>query len=173
MRTIRYPDKAMLFSGILYSKEHYYDNAIDCLQDIFGSIAMESPITKWDFSDHYRDELGETIYRRFVFFKDLIKQEDLAGIKLATRKIEDKLSADGKRNVNLDPGYLTPAKIVLASIKDYSHRMYLKDGIFAEVTLSFVKGRFTPHINTYNDYKEEKYIRVFMMARELLSLLKN
>lgn len=166
------PEKALLFTGTLFSNEDYYTKARQSLERIFGEIVMETPAIRWEFSAYYKDELGEPIYRRFIFFKNLIEQENLSTIKLTTNEIEKSLSSDGKRNINLDPGYMTPAKIVLASTKDYSHRIYLKDGIYAEVTLIFKKGQFIPHINTYKDYQDEKYLRIFMMARRLLGILR-
>ncbi|MDI6801896.1 MAG: DUF4416 family protein [Thermodesulfovibrionales bacterium] len=172
MGTPHPPDKALLFVGTLYSKEDYYFKALKSLEKIFGEIAMESPPMKWDYSDYYKDELGEPIYRRFIFFKTLIEQDRIAGIKLLTNGLEEELSFHGKRNVNIDPGYITPAKIVLASTKDYSHRIYLKDGIYAEATLIFKNSKFIPHINTYRDYQDEQYLNIFMIARKLLSILR-
>lgn len=168
----RYPDKALLFTGILYSNEDYYIKAYKSLEDSFGGIAMEGPPLIWDYSEHYREELGKPIYRRFLFFNNLLEQEKLAQIKLATNKIEHVLSENGKRTVNLDPGYLTPAKIVLASTKDYSHRLYLGSGIYGEVTMMYDKGKrqYIPHINTYRDYNDEMYKRIFSIARRLLFL---
>lgn len=165
------PGKALLFVGALFSNEDYYIEAQQSLETSFGEIIMESPAIKWDFSDYYKDEIGEPIYRGFLFFKNLVDQENLSQIKLITNEIERNLSSDGKRNINLDPGYMTPAKIVLASTKDYSHRIYLKDGIYAEVTLIFKKGQFVPHVNTYKDYQDGRYLRIFMIARKLLSIL--
>ena len=168
----RFAEKALLFTGALFSKEEYYLEALQALEKKIGQTAMESPPVKWDFSDHYRDELGGPIYRRFIFFRDLIDPSELSNIKLATNRIEDSLSSDGKRNINLDPGYLTLAKVVLASTKDYSHRIYLKDGIYAEVTLIFKKGeRYFPHINTYRDYQDQRFIKIFMIARGLFDVL--
>ncbi len=171
MGTPRPPEKALLFVGALFSNEDFYTEARQSLERIFGEAVMESPKIQWNFSDYYKDELGEPIYRRFIFFKKLIEHDYISTIKLITNEIERSLSSGGKRNINLDPGYLTPAKIVLASTKDYSHRIYLKDGIYAEVTLIFVKGQFVPHVNTYKDYQDERYLRLFIMGRNLLSLL--
>lgn len=171
MGTPRIPFKALLFSGILYSSDYWYFKALECLVSKFGEIAMYSPPIVWDFSDYYRDELGENIKRRFVFFKNLIEQEELAGIKITTNELEEILSSDNRRNVNLDPGYLTPAKIVLASTKDYSHRVYLRGGIYAEVSLIYKKNSFVPHLNTYKDFKDERYKEIFMTARKLLKAI--
>lgn len=168
MGTPRLPEKALLFIGTLFSNEDFYYEARQSLERIFGEAVMEGPKIKWDFSDYYKEELGESIYRRFIFFKQLIQQDYISTIKLITNEIEKDLSSGGKRNINLDPGYLTPAKIVLASTKDYAHRIYLKDGIYAEVTLIFRNGNFVPHINTYKDYQDERYLRLFMIGRRLL-----
>lgn len=165
------PSDALLFIGVLYSKEEYLISAKDLLEKRFGEIIMESPIIKWDFSEYYQDELGKPIYRKFLFFKRCIPQDELSSVKLATNEIEKKLSHDGKRNINLDPGYMTPAKIVLASTKDYSHRIYLRDGIYAEVTLIYKNGKFIPHINTYKDYQDETYHQIFSMARRLFRFI--
>jgi hypothetical protein len=172
MRTLKHPEKVLLFMSTLFSNEDYYVKAIQSLERIFGEIVMESPTVRWDYTDYYKKELGEPIYRRFIFFKRLVEQDSISTIKLITNEIEKNLSTAGKRNINIDPGYLTPAKIVLASTKDYSHRIYLKDGIYAEAALIFKNGQFTPHINTYRDYQDEKYLKIFMMARKLLSLIR-
>jgi hypothetical protein len=172
MGTRRPPQKAILLVGALFSNEDYYIAALQRLEEKFGEMIMESPKAEWDFSEYYKRELGTPIYRRFVFFKESIEKESLPEIKAATNEIEKLLSTDGKRNINLDPGYLTPAKLVLASTKNYSHRIYLRDGIYAEVTLVFHHGRFLPHINTYREYQDEKNLKIFMMARKLLGILR-
>ncbi|MCL0039979.1 DUF4416 family protein [Thermodesulfovibrionales bacterium] len=167
----RPPDRALLFVGVLFSKKDYYIKARQAIEKIFGEIIMEGPAIKWDFSDHYKGEIGEPLYKRFIFLRKLVEQENLSTIKLLTNKIEENLSIDGKRNVNLDPGYLTLAKIVLASTKDYAHRVYLRNGIYADLTLLFREGQFVPHINTYKDYQDERHLSVFMIARKLFNFV--
>ncbi|MBI4824395.1 MAG: DUF4416 family protein [Nitrospirae bacterium] len=158
----------MLFVGILFGSEERLHMAEKRLCECFGDIILESPVMKWNYSEYYRGELGSSIERKFIFFERLINQDSLKDIKTKTNAIETELSVVGKRTVNLDPGYLTPAKVVLASTKDYSHRLYLGEGIFAEVTLIFKTNRFHPHINTYRDYQDESYLKVFEDARNIL-----
>ncbi len=167
------PESALLLVGALFSNEDIYLKALHRLEDCFGDMLMESPAIQWDFSEHYKEELGEPIFRRFIFFRGLIEQDRLAGAKLKACEIENSLSANGKRTINLDPGYLTVAKLVLASTKDYSHRIYLTDGIFAEVTLSYSKDkvRYVPFPYTYKDYCDDRYLRLFSIARALLLYL--
>lgn len=173
MGTPKEPENSLLFIGTLYSKSDYYYESLKFLKESFGEIIMEGPEIRWDYSDYYKKELGNEIFRRFIFFKDLIRQHSLPDIKLKTNDIEMKLSINGKRNINLDPGYLTFSKIILASTKDYSHRIYLRDGIFAEVTLSYNKKekRFCPNLNTYKDFTDNLYTNLFLTARKLYSYL--
>ena len=168
----RSPEKTLLFVGALYLQQEHYLKAYRCLEGSFGEVAMESAPLRWDFSDHYKQEMGEPLYRRFLFFKNLIDPGVLADIKLATNDIESNMSIDGRRSINLDPGYLTLAKIVLASTKDYSHRIYLREGIHAEVTLIYSKEKkeYLPNINTYYDYKDDRQRKIFLLARKLLKL---
>lgn len=158
----------MLFVGALYGSEDNYRRAREGLADAFGPVLAESPPIPWEYSDYYRPELGWPITRRFVFFENLISQEELKDIKLGTAQMEASLSSGGKRGVNLDPGYLTAAKVVLASTKDYSHRVCLGGGIFAEVTLYFQGGEFRPHLFTYRDYREEATLGMFAEMRDVL-----
>jgi hypothetical protein len=137
------------------------------LEREFGGALLVSPLSKWDYSLHYKDELGWPLLRQFVFFKNVIDPETLADIKVKTNEIEDSFSVNGKRQINLDPGYLTLAKIVLASTKNYAHRIYLRKGIYGEITLFYQDGIFKPHIFTYRDYHEKSCIDMFMRAREL------
>lgn len=171
MGTPTIPSKALLFVGILYSKVDYYLRTLKLLKSHLGEFSLITPPLVWNFSDYYQKELGSNILRRFIFFKSLIDQDSIADIKITTNLIEEELSTDSKRNVNLDPGYLTLAKIVLASTKEYSHRIYLKRGIFAEVTLIFKKDRFIPHLYTYKDYQSKEYLDIFIQGRRLLKLI--
>ncbi len=98
----------------------------------------------------------------------MVGQDTLADIKQRTISIEKELSEHGNRTVNLDPGYLTQAKVVLASTKDYAHRIYLREGIFAETTLYFRKGTFRGHLFTYRDFLEDNIIELFSGARSFL-----
>jgi len=161
------PKKVLLFIGTLFSREDFYFSARKILELKFGQILMESAINQWDYSDYYSKELGKPIFRRFIFFKELISEAEIADIKTITNQIEEELSEDSKRNINLDPGYIGLAKLVLVTTKDYSHRIYLKNGIYGEVTLIFKKDSFKPNINTYKDYADEKYIKIFNLARKL------
>ena len=161
-------EATLLFTGALYHKKEYYTAVKESLSGLFGEIAFESPAMAWDNSDYYREELGWPITRTFIFFKDKIDPLILPDIKLATNKIEEEFSINNKRNINLDPGYMTLSKVVLASTKNYSHRLYIGKGIFAELTLVHTKGSYQPQMFTYRDYAAAECIKVFEAARKLL-----
>ena len=111
--------RALLLVGALYAEEEHYLKAKERLAGMFGPIVMETAPRAWDHTDHYKEELGPDILRRFLFFENTVNQNELAEIKIKTNSLEEELSTGGKRNVNLDPGYMTMAKLVLASTKDY------------------------------------------------------
>lgn len=168
------PGPALLFTGILYSENAHFEKTKKTLLDLFGPSLMETSPVNWDHSDYYKEELGSQIKRIFIFFRNLINHEDIVDIKLKTNSIEDSLSPDGKRKVNIDPGYLTLANVVLATTKGYSHRIYLGKGIYGEVSLLYKEKdmTFIPHIFTYPDYQDKKCIDMFIKAREFLKLKK-
>lgn len=160
----------MLFAGMLYHEEEYFRRAREELRKAFGEIAMESPPSAWEVSDYYREELGWPLARAFIFFREKIDPLALPGIKCTTNDLEARLSAEGRRTVNIDPGYMTLSKVVLASTKNYSHRLYIGKGVFAELSLVHVKGKYRPHLFTYSDYASEPSIKIFEEARRFLKL---
>ncbi|MDA8091264.1 MAG: DUF4416 family protein [Nitrospiraceae bacterium] len=171
MGMIRVPEKVMLFAGVLYCLDEHITAALASLKNEFGGkILHESDASLWH-SGYYAGELGcDEVKRKFIFFDALICPGELAAIKLKTNDIEASLSESGKRKVNIDPGYITPARIVLASTKDYAHRVYLQKGIYAEATMlwSRKERRFVPHLFTYSDFMEEKNITIFSQMRDVL-----
>lgn len=158
----------ILFAGMLYHNRECFTRAKEELKESFGEIAMEGPAQEWNVSDYYRAELGWPITRTFIFFRDRVDPLTLPDIKLITNDIEERLSSEGRRNINIDPGYMTLSKVVLASTKNYSHRIYIGKGVFAEVSLVRVKGKYRPHLFTYKDYASEICTEIFEQARELL-----
>ncbi len=168
MGKLKPPDQALLFAGTLYSNSEIFNRSREILERNFGDILLTSPPLLWKYSEYYKYELGWPIFRQFIFFKNLIDPGALADIKLKTNEIEASLSIDAKRQINIDPGYLTLSKLVLASTKNYAHRIYLGKGIYAEVTLIYRNGIYNPHFNTYQDYQDKLYIDIFMNVREML-----
>ncbi len=162
------PEKALLFIGILYAEEPYYEKAKEALCQEFGELLFESPPMAWEHTEYYRDELGWPITRRFLATRRCIDPSSIVDIKLYTNELEETLSVEGKRKVNLDPGYVTASKVVLATTKNYAHRVYIAKGIYAEVTLYYRKGTFRAHDFTYRDYRSPEYIKLFEDMRNYI-----
>ena len=169
MAKIKPPEPSLLFIGLLYTDHEVLLQAKKNISSDFGPILFESPCLPWDYSSYYKEELGSPILRQFVFFKNLIDPGSLADIKLKTMERENELVLEGKRRVNLDPGYLMLSRIVLASAKNYAHRIYLGKGIYGDATLLYSEkeGTFKPHLFTYRDYQEKSCIDMFLNARKM------
>lgn len=169
MAKIKPPEPSLLFIGILYADHEILLHSKKIIGSDFGPVLFESPCLPWDYSSYYKKELGSPIFRQFVFFKNLIDPGSLVDIKLKTMERENELILEGKRRVNLDPGYLMLSRIVLASAKNYAHRIYLGKGIYGDVTLLYSEkeGTFKPHLFTYRDYQEKSCIDMFLNARKM------
>lgn len=159
--------KVKLISGLLSADEKLLVKAKRFLGKYYGAIDLESPIVPFDFTDYYDEELDKGILRQYVSFKRLICAEYIGKIKRQTIRLEGKFKIDGKRKVNIDPGYVSLAKLVLATTKDATYRIYLGKGIHAESTLFFKDGSFRPWQWSYPDYKSEIGIKFFNEVREM------
>jgi hypothetical protein len=159
------PEKAILFAGCLFARTEIFESAETLLREYFGSIYFKSRIEPWNYSIYYDREMVSPLYRIFCFFERIIDPSFLAEAKLLTNEIEQEFARDSRRQINLDPGYMTPAKVVLASTKNYSHRVYLSKGIYGEVALLYKNKSFHPLPYTYRDYRDPIFIDVFKQAR--------
>ena len=174
MREIRSPIPVKLFIGMLSPEPELFDMCADMACKEYGPIDYQSEIIPWTNSDFYQEEMGAGILRKFIFFEQLLDPGDLPAIKIDTVRIEKSLAVRtgnrARRRINLDPGYVTEAKVVLATTKDYSHRLYIGKGIYAEVTLGYAnKDRsFMPFDYTYLDYCSDTYKKMFNQARSVL-----
>lgn len=156
-----------LIVGFIFKEDKAYDKAKKLLERRFGSLDFESQTLAFNHTDYYEKELGKGLKRRFLSFKKLIRLSNLPKIKLLTNRIEQKLTTGRRRQVNIDPGCLTQAKVLLATTKDQKHRVYLKSGIYAEVTLFYQDKTFKTWDWTYPDYKTAEYIEIFNKIRAI------
>ncbi len=168
MGKISPPHPVKLLIGMLAPDIHLFDELKNLLQTMFGPVDLESPVWKWEHTDYYEKEMGTGLQRIFLFFEKLIEPDEIAAVKVATNTLEERFVDDsGGRRINLDPGYLDAAKLVLASTKDFSHRIYLGKGIYGEVTLFYSGDGYQNLPYTFPDYKTDEYLEVFEKAREL------
>lgn len=154
-----------LFAAVMISDKGVWSNILDKLENLYSKSDLQMDWYSFHHSDYYKEEMGEGLSKRMISFSDLIWAEKISDIKLTTNDLEKDFSKDGKRIVNIDPGYLTASKIVLATTKNYSHRIYLGRGIFGDVHLKYQKHQFQANEWTYPDYKEPLVIDFFEKVR--------
>ena len=163
------PRQVKLLIGMLTKNKLLFDSVEEFFIKLFGKIDYRSPVLPFTHTDYYKKEMGAPLERQFVSFRKLIHPEGLPKIKIATNSLEEKLSkkekGSRKREINIDPGYISDSKLVLATTKNYFHRIYMDKGIYAEVTLTWKKGGFEPFDWTYPDYKTEEYINILSSIR--------
>ena len=153
MGTAREPKPAKYFVALLTSDNNLLTAVETDLSSVLGEIDGRSETVSWTASNFYEKEMGAGLLRRFVACADLRSPQDMAAIKLRTQQIEDTYrTANSNRRINLDPGYLDAYKVVLASTKNASQRIYLNSGIYAEATLLYYDGAFHGLEYTYRDY---------------------
>jgi hypothetical protein len=172
MWELKEPKPVKLIVGMLAADERCLATARDGLSQALGTIDLTSDIWPFDQTDYYTSQMGPHILRQFVSMEPLVDPGDLARIKHRTNALEQQLAAalatPFLRPVNLDPGLIEPSKLVLATTKNYSHRIYLGDKMYAEVTLIFDKGNWRPLPYTYPDYHRPEYFDFFTRVRNRL-----
>ncbi len=159
------PKPAKLMMSLISAEDDLMMNAVSDLKSIYGEFDFLTDLLAFDFTRYYNEEMGSPLFRRFIAFKELVPQEALADIKVQTNGIEQRYLRDGCRRVNIDPGVLSTGNFVLATTKGCAHRPYLRDGIYADLTLIFLKRSFRPLEWTYPDYRQGEVIELMNALR--------
>ncbi|MFO7639482.1 MAG: DUF4416 family protein [bacterium] len=162
------PARALLVCGLLAPTAELLAEVEAPLVREFGPVADRSEDIPFDFTDYYRPEFGAPLTRRWLGFHPPCSPVLLAAAKLASGAIERALARDGQRRVNIDPGLLTLHNLVLASTKEFAHRIYLRDDIFAELTLLYRHGAWEPLPWTYPDYRTRTCLEFLSRCRARL-----
>jgi hypothetical protein len=161
-----------LICGMISAKVELFDEAADKLTGSFGPVDLISEIMDFDFTHYYDKEMGTPLHRKFVAFADCVGGDVLIQAKWTTNAIErdfaEKLDHVPPRPINLDPGYIEPSKLVLSSMKDFSHRIYLGRSVYAEVTLMYRRGKWEPLPWTFPDYASHRYHPFLTQVRQRL-----
>lgn len=146
--------------GLMHPRDKSYTSVLENLQRRFGPLHRSASPYAFDYTDYYADEMGDELVRHWHVFSRLISQDELADRKRTTMRLEQQFGVDGlgegidaDRWFNIDPGYVTGAKLVLASHKNNSHRIYLRDGVFGEVTLRYENGEWHTLPWTFPDFQ--------------------
>ncbi|MFO7496394.1 MAG: DUF4416 family protein [Desulfobacterales bacterium] len=164
------PPPAKLVVSLIMKERGLLSELAAELEAVFGPLEMVSRWLAFDFTPYYEAEMGRPLVRRMLAFKTLVAQDRLADIKLATNAIEARHAADGRRRVNIDPGILLLARFVLATGKNFAHRIYLAKGIYADLTLVYARGAFQRLPWTYPDYAGGALLGFLQQARRRYQL---
>jgi hypothetical protein len=172
MGEIRDSTPVLLIIAAISRHEAALEWAQERCAEHFGPVALASEAFDFTETDYYTATMGAGLKKQFFAFERLVDPAALAGIKCETNRWEREYAELGRhdepRPLNLDPGYITPAKLVLASTKDHAHRLYLRDGIYAELTLAYRDRQWQSLEWTYPDYRRDDYQRFFTQCRERL-----
>jgi hypothetical protein len=133
-------------------------------------VDLVSPWLPFDFTSYYEPEMGAPLFRRIFVFKPLIAQEDLPAVKIRTNRLENDHAEGERRRINIDPGYLLLEKFVLATGKNFAHRIYIGQGIYADLTLTYTKGAFQTLPWTYPDYASAEIRQFLLQVRHKYSM---
>ncbi|HZX44739.1 MAG TPA: DUF4416 family protein [Candidatus Nanoarchaeia archaeon] len=157
-----------LLFAVMYSDKEIYDKSLLKLIAAYGAVKDECPEYDFDkFTPYYEEEMGKGLTKRFVVFEKAIEKKDLVSIKKETTDLEKKFSVDGKRQVNIDPGYIGQYELVLASFKrGRGYKQELGDGVYAHKVLEFDDGGVQTFWHTFPDYKENKESLIGLAKRD-------
>jgi len=155
-----------LFTAVTFNNKEVFEKIKSILGEKFGNIDTLSAIYDFSYTQYYAREMGVDLKKQFLGFEKLIRPESLPDIKLMTNEIEGQFSQENRRQVNVDPGYLTAAKVVLATTKNFDHRIYLGNGIYGDVHLRYRGNKFIMNEWTYPDYRDMIVIDFFARLRK-------
>ena len=161
-------EKEKMIMGVIYHDKAVYDEVIKIITDKFGPIddMTEEFSFSEEFSSYYDDELGGEGMRVILSFRDTVDASRQAEIKTFTNEVEATYSVDGKRKINLDPGFMNHGRLMLATTKPTGFRIPLKDGIYTELTLFYARGDWQIFPWTYRDYRSERVQKFLTRVRK-------
>ena len=155
------------FCGLIYGRSEAAEQAIAMLQGMLSEVDSRSAAIPFTLTDYYRAEMGEPLFRQFVSFSGWRSPQELPGIKIGAMGLEERLALGGKRTVNLDPGYLSEANVIIATAKNHYHRVPLQAGIYAHIEYVLKDGRINFLPWTYPDFQTDAYLDFFKNLLEL------
>jgi len=159
------PKPGKLIIGLFMKDRTLVEPLTAELASAFGGLDMVSSWIPFDYTTYYEPEMGSPLFRRLLAFKSLIDQGELAAIKMRTNRLEESYSQNHRRRVNIDPGYLLYERFVLASGKNFSHRIYIGHNIYADLTLIYQQGAFKKLPWTYPDYGDQPILSFLEQVR--------
>ena len=174
MGEIHQPRRVLQLAAVFSRHPSALDWARERMIEQWGPLSLSSERFAFDQTRYYGKEMGGDLLKELHVVSKLADPSDLPDWKRLTNQWEQELAKPGQyeelRPLNVDPGYLTEAKLVLATTKDRDHRIYLCQGIFAEVTLYYHRGSWQTRPWTYPDYAEARCHQFLDQCRERLRL---
>lgn len=167
------PRPVKLVMSLIMASKALLPRVLDDVRGYYGETDFVSPWMAFGFTDYYTPEMGRDLKRRFVAFRRLIAPDVLPAAKNLTNRIEQRYAQQAKRQVNIDPGYVSREHMILATTKAYTHRPYLRDGIYADLALIYRKGSYRPLEWTYPDYRQPELVGMFNGIRKTYLLQLN
>ena len=167
MSTLREPKPVKLVISLIFNNSADLVIIKNKLGESLGNVDFESEILNFEHSDYYKKEMGENLRRKFLAFRKLIKRDKLVNIKILCNDLESSFMNDGRRNVNIDPGYLAHEHLILATGKGFAHRPYLGRGVYADLTLIYTQNDYQSLDWTYPDYNENRIKDFFRQLRKI------
>lgn len=165
MSTLKDPKAVYIFTSLIYKPGADLNSLTGLLKDRLGDTDYESPELPFEGTSYYSQEMGEALRRRIITFEKLVPREKLKDIKVFTTGLEEEFSEDGMRTVNIDPGYVAHEHVILATGKEFAHRPYLGQGVYADLTLIYKGERYVNLEWTYPDYSTPEMRELFKNLR--------
>jgi hypothetical protein len=161
---------AFLFTAVLFAPGVDTKKILNELQDKIGEPLAVSREVDFVWSDYYEPEMGKGLKRIFVAYRKIVQRDEIVAVKRTTDQVEKEYSREGKRTVNIDPGLICMENLILATNKPFFHRIYLTDGVYAEVTMFYKHGTYTPiEYWTYPEYRSTPVLEFFNGVRDMLA----
>ena len=159
-----------LICSIIASSDEVFLAGEHHLKHLYGDIDASSDAFAFTFTDYYEKEMGTGLFRRFFSFGRLVQPEVLSAVKIRTNRLEVEIGRDfrsSKRIINIDPGYCSAAALIMATTKDFAHRVPLRDGIYAHLEFLFGRREIKLLPWSYPDYNSEGYKAFFLRVRKI------
>ena len=175
MGDIHIPQKIFLISAICAQNQELLQDSLLKLEKEFGQVLLTSEHFAFQHTNYYEKEMGPGLVKQYFAFTEKIDPSEIAEKKRISNDLETHFAQNGERSVNIDPGYVEVPKLVLATTKNFSHRIYLSRGIYGDVQLFWQKGAFQSNPWTYPDYKDPIALNFFTLVRNKLmsSIMEN
>ncbi len=163
------PTDALLFFALLYREDQ--KSYIELRKEIemkWGEIIDELAPSHFPMKEYYAKEMGSPLSRIYLVLEGKFSRDTLVEVKNWSMEQEEKYLNGKDRSINIDPGLICLEQMLLISTKPYSHRIFLKDNLYAELTYQFNQGRYSPLPWTYPDYLEDEVLDFFTSSRTRL-----